>query len=1050
MALQRQLVEFGFGQGLNTKIDPKQIPLGQLLVLQNALFTTPGKLSKRGAVLALTENGAIGACAALFGRENEICEIDASGNFYSYDGSRSAWVSRGKMPSVTTSVSPLATPQYTTYAPDIALAANGLICSVYELQDVNGGGRKGIGYTVVDSVTGQIVVPPAILDNSAAWSVCPRVICFTNTFVCYYVNGDGTTTEGIYGRTLDGTNPTAAWSAATQLTSGTTTSAVPVSVFKCQFDACVSGSNAYLSFNNRSSGTTLFRIASASPLAVASTTNIASTTSTGTCVFPDVSGDIILGFVTDLITGAYNVKFSVYDSTLASQKKAATLIDTSATPFYVISGVSTAANSDTIFAGNAATNNTQFIRSVSIAGALYTPAAATTLIRSLNIAGKPFVLAGAAYIPAWYSPNTAALSFGRSLTPQNGIYLLDSAGNVVSKALTGTAGCMDTLSAAAASVSSSYVLPSTVVSTNVYLPATTSNILTSSSTIPAWAGYGFGFFGSGTNPYGFFTPSATVLNYNFGTSLLTFNFSDATNRYLRAELANTIHTSGGVLQMYDGQNLVEHGFFVYPSGLSASTAGSGGNLSAGKYQYIATYEWMDGQGQLHRSTPSAPLTVTALANDKATLTIPTLRVTAKTGVMIQVYRTAVNGTTFYQISNFNQSGSLYNDKTVDSVTWQDTQADTAITASPQIYTTGNVLPNAPCNPAGPMAVHRNRLFVVDSTNPTQVWYSKTVVAGTPVEFSGFAMLNVDPKGGPVTALASLDDKLIVFKRDRIFMVLGDGPDATGAQNNFTDAMTITADTGCASPKTVVLVPDGLLFQSPKGMYLLTRALQMVYKPAPDGLLAIGTIGAGVIVPDKQAVLYAMQGGATAFALWYDYFTDQWSTFSTSVGTISCSDVAVINSVPYLMNTIFGLVLKVTPASGPGTGNDNFGSLSATTVPVVMKATTGWIKLSQMQGFQRVYSAQVLGSYLGAHTLNIQLAYDYAGAAAETKTFAVSADPAPYQFSASPARQKCEAIQVTIFDSFTSTLDSQSFDLSGLALEIGYKGKLKVLPAAQTA
>jgi len=59
---------------------------------------------------------------------------------------------------------------------------------------------------------------------------------------------------------------------------------------------------------------------------------------------------------------------------------------------------------------------------------------------------------------------------------------------------------------------------------------------------------------------------------------------------------------------------------------------------------------------------------------------------------------------------------------------------------------------------------------------------------------------VDRREEPITALASLDDKLIVFKSDRIFMILGRG--RTRPEGITTSRMRsfVSADTGCAVRK----------------------------------------------------------------------------------------------------------------------------------------------------------------------------------------------------------------------------------------------------------
>ena len=50
------------------------------------------------------------------------------------------------------------------------------------------------------------------------------------------------------------------------------------------------------------------------------------------------------------------------------------------------------------------------------------------------------------------------------------------------------------------------------------------------------------------------------------------------------------------------------GFNVYPEYLYTTNPPASGALSAGQYQYVAVYEWMDNEGNIHKSAPSPALT----------------------------------------------------------------------------------------------------------------------------------------------------------------------------------------------------------------------------------------------------------------------------------------------------------------------------------------------------------------------------------------------------------------------------------------------------------
>src|SRR5256885_15532762 len=148
--------------------------------------------------------------------------------------------------------------------------------------------------------------------------------------------------------------------------------------------------------------------------------------------------------------------------------------------------------------------------------------------------------------------------------------------------------------------------------------------------------------------------------------------------------------------MYDGISPVEHGFHLFPEPVTVATSTTGGLIPAGTFQYVVVYSWTDNQGQIHRSAPSIPVSqVTTGATSSNTLTIPTLRLTAKQGtrapVVLEVYRTQSNTGTFYLVSSI--TAPTLNDPTVDTVSFVDTLADTAIQGNALLYTTGGVVEN---------------------------------------------------------------------------------------------------------------------------------------------------------------------------------------------------------------------------------------------------------------------------------------------------------------------------------------------------------------------
>lgn len=142
-------------------------------------------------------------------------------------------------------------------------------------------------------------------------------------------------------------------------------------------------------------------------------------------------------------------------------------------------------------------------------------------------------------------------------------------------------------------------------------------------------------------------------------------------RFLNLVAHNTMHVGGGTPLSYDGQRLVELGFYSYPAmGFPAvnNTATTGGSLRAGVYFYRFTWEWTDAQGMLHRSDASPAFQVDISSSATSTNSIgflpPALYATRKqrylqstvtdlsAPVRLVCWRTIAGGSVFHRSSGF--------------------------------------------------------------------------------------------------------------------------------------------------------------------------------------------------------------------------------------------------------------------------------------------------------------------------------------------------------------------------------------------------------------
>ena len=532
-----------------------------------------------------------------------------------------------------------------------------------------------------------------------------------------------------------------------------------------------------------------------------------------------------------------------------------------------------------------------------------------------------------------------------------------------------------------------------------------------------------------------------------------------TNDITSAEIGNDLLISGGFLWQYDGFSPVEQGFHLWPDSIETTWSTSGGSMASrpdgatnvNAYFYQVTYEWSDNQGNLYRSAPSIPVSVTTTGNTTSgsiTLNIPTLRMTAKTTnpVKIVVYRWSVANQIYYQVTSI-QNPTL-NSLTADSITYVDTLADASIIGNTIIYTTGGVVENIAAPASNVVTLFDNRLFLVDAEDPNLLWYSKQVIEATPVEMTDLFTIYTAPttsaqgSTGPTKAASPMDDKLVLFKENAIYYISGHGPDNTGANSTYSDATFITSTVGSANQHSIAFIPTGLVFQSDKGIWLLGRDLNTTYIGAPVESLTQGAVvKSATNIPGTNQVRFILDTGIT---LMYDYYFGQWSSF-TNVPAISST---LYQGLHTYINSL-GQVFQESPGQYLDGSN-----------PVLMSFTTSWLNLGGLQGFERAYYFFLVGTYQSPHKLSCQIAYDYNDSPSQISTITPdNFDPnwgsdglwggsSPWggppnleQWRVFLQQQKCQAFQITlkeIYDPSYGVNAGAGLTLSGLDVVVGVK------------
>ena len=357
-----------------------------------------------------------------------------------------------------------------------------------------------------------------------------------------------------------------------------------------------------------------------------------------------------------------------------------------------------------------------------------------------------------------------------------------------------------------------------------------------------------------------------------------------------------------------------------------------------------------------------------------------------------------------------------------------------------------------------MALFDNRLWLVDSEDKNLLWFSKQVIENTPVEMSDLLTMFIAPttgaeqSTGPVTALWPLDDKLIIFKENAILYINGTGPDNTGANNQYSQPIFITSTVGCTNQNSIVFTPNGLLFQSNKGIWLLGRDLNSQYIGAPVEEFNSSLVQSAVNVPETNQVRFTLNTGET---LMYDYYYDQWGTFVGVPAVSSC----IYNGLHTIINKLGAVYQELFESYLDGSN------------PVLINFVTGWFALAGLQGYQRAYFFYLLGQYLTPHKLQLGIAYDYQDSPSQVSLITPTNGSSNYGLSgpygqSSPyggpgnveqwrvflTRQRCQAFQIhlqEVYDPSMGIPAGAGLTLSGLNLIIGAKNSFRPIRAANS-
>lgn len=552
---------------------------------------------------------------------------------------------------------------------------------------------------------------------------------------------------------------------------------------------------------------------------------------------------------------------------------------------------------------------------------------------------------------------------------------------------------------------------------------------------------------------------------------VTFDFTEAPTAALVNQGSAVI--GGAYVTSYDGEYATELGFVVAPfpyDNITTSDTASGSLVPGDSYQWIAIWKDYDRHGNIARSIPCAPVTVTMPAapstNDTATLRFKTTMATNRCNVTrhsVEVYR-ADDDAVYKRVSEPKRyienraiaaTGITGNYVTVDFV-------DNGLPQGDELYTTSGEIEAVCPEGARIVATGIGRVWLGDLVRRARIQYSKPIAPGTAFEDAiapefneGFGYLL--ESGERVTGIGELDDKMVVFTESSIFIIVGRGPDDAGAQNDFSGLVLVSNDAGCIEPRSVVGFPGGVLFRSAAGIMRLDRSLavEFVGGAVRDQTDAYPEVTSAVLVAERTQVRFTVtdSGGTDAQVLVYDYRVGQWSRWvltwdDAGTGRTFVPVGACLHGGAYYVVNAAGMVLQETYAH----------HFDDSIRFVGLDITMGWLQTAGQNGWQRARKLEAQCKWHDPHKLTLTVYENMEAAAidsepwthAEVLTFPHYTEH--MEVAKRITRQKCKAVRARIrsaADATTSPVTGEGFSFMGFVFEAGQRrGLEKQHPSVQ--
>lgn len=414
-----------------------------------------------------------------------------------------------------------------------------------------------------------------------------------------------------------------------------------------------------------------------------------------------------------------------------------------------------------------------------------------------------------------------------------------------------------------------------------------------------------------------------------------------------------LQVPGACPLLYDGQNFFEDGDLIYPEDFTVNATGTGADIG-----YAIVPYFTDKNGTAYYGTPVFTDVWDTNTTHACEFVVARNSLTRRKNTKYLCYRTKDAGTTYYYLGILSASG-LSSEFAYASFSVAD-----ADLGGPGLYTDLEVENSQP-PPGDVSCIWHGREFFASADNPSWlIQYSKQRSESKGPEHNEIFQLHCSSTGGDITALEPIGDSLLIFKESRIYATHGAGLAPSGAGTGFAEPVLIDSSVGATGPRTICQTPDGVLFLSKDGIHLVTRGLSVEYIGKPVQQYTDDQDFSCAITDASRGLAVFIPSTAGESALVYDYVHRLWTTWTNYAAT----DAAMVGDEVWVKSLDFASKVM---------REDRTSYVDNQVEQITPAWETGWISTNGLAGFNRLKEVRLLGYNIGAHTLTVEIAYDYA-------------------------------------------------------------------------